>query len=662
MLFAPFRQRPLWIAFALAVTAMVSPAQPPTRPASVMRMPDAGPSPTPVAFIDPRPEDTVIATVSTGTLRISDLRPYAKTGGVQPLRQIPEARLAGAPATDLVAAAKFVAARLQAAADLTTSGSAEIEAQAMQEINQRTIQEIATRLFREKVSEKLTTPTLMEVKKYYDENLPTFLQPAYFKMHHLILYTYQPYIAKAGDTLENIAQEVAGDPAVAAAIRANVEQRPLRREAGKEFKPLTEGEELLVPMNNEAADKVRLRLESLIRQVGPNTKFEDLATTYSDAETKGAEIGPLPSGTRPLVPELMKYGFESEVGKLSPIFRTKHGWNVIQVTQRETTHTRSFDEVTTEIQATLRKQAQDRLTDGLLNDLMNQPDTEINYAALSQAASVSGISTDTVVYRAGKHQVKWAEIGRRVERGGLQASREAQREAIKAEREVVQANLLHYADLNNASAPLDVRERHAAMVTLARGNALMNRKLRDKVQANVTEEQVDKFYQEKQDQFKTPDMYKFQSIVMLIDPTEANDPAKREAALKRREGELASYLNRVKAPEDFVRYAEQLNAATLKAGENVPASQELVPLTGVPDELRAELGKLKLGQWSAPFRAGNRVMALLVNDFQAEKVQSLDEVRPRIRMQLMQRSNFEELMAQIESDLAQKARFEPQLK
>ncbi len=89
--------------------------------------------------------------------------------------------------------------------------------------------------------------------------------------------------------------------------------------------------------------------------------FEDLAKKYSQdpgTKEKGGDLGWLTQGQT--VPEFEKTAFGLDKGQISDLVRTQYGFHIIKVLDKETAHTRPFDEVKDSIRAPLMLQEADK--------------------------------------------------------------------------------------------------------------------------------------------------------------------------------------------------------------------------------------------------------------------------------------------------------------
>jgi len=105
---------------------------------------------------------------------------------------------------------------------------------------------------------------------------------------------------------------------------------------------------LLMTTNKTDAEveEIKKRAEDILAQLKKGTKFEDLAKKYSEdpgSKDKGGDIGWIGQGQT--VPEFEKTAFTLAPGQLSDLVRTQYGFHIIKVLEKETAHTKPFDEV-----------------------------------------------------------------------------------------------------------------------------------------------------------------------------------------------------------------------------------------------------------------------------------------------------------------------------
>lgn len=98
--------------------------------------------------------------------------------------------------------------------------------------------------------------------------------------------------------------------------------------------------------------EIRQKAEDVLKQAKKGANFEDLAKKYSEdpgTKEKGGQLGWIVQGQT--VPEFEKAAFSLPKGSVSDLVRTQYGFHIIKVLDKETAHTKSFDEVKDSIRA-----------------------------------------------------------------------------------------------------------------------------------------------------------------------------------------------------------------------------------------------------------------------------------------------------------------------
>ena len=103
---------------------------------------------------------------------------------------------------------------------------------------------------------------------------------------------------------------------------------------------------MTVRKTDAEVEEVKKKAEDVLKQARKSAKFEDLAKKYSeDPETKnkGGDWGWIVQ--KQTVPEVEKTAFSLSPGQISDLVRTQYGFHIIKVLEKETAHTKSFEEV-----------------------------------------------------------------------------------------------------------------------------------------------------------------------------------------------------------------------------------------------------------------------------------------------------------------------------
>src|ERR1700730_16908404 len=101
-------------------------------------------------------------------------------------------------------------------------------------------------------------------------------------------------------------------------------------------------------------EKIRQKAEDVLKQAKKNGKFEDLAKKYSEdpgTKDKCGDLGFITQGQT--VPEFEKTAFTLPTGSISDLVKTQYGFHIIKVLDKETAHTKPFEEVKESIKSPL---------------------------------------------------------------------------------------------------------------------------------------------------------------------------------------------------------------------------------------------------------------------------------------------------------------------
>jgi peptidyl-prolyl cis-trans isomerase D len=101
-------------------------------------------------------------------------------------------------------------------------------------------------------------------------------------------------------------------------------------------------------------DEIKKKAEDVLKQAKKGAKFDELAKKYSEdpgSKDKGGDLGWLVQGQT--VPEFEKVAFSMQLGQISELVKTQYGFHIIKVLEKETAHTKSFDEVKDSIRGPL---------------------------------------------------------------------------------------------------------------------------------------------------------------------------------------------------------------------------------------------------------------------------------------------------------------------
>jgi peptidyl-prolyl cis-trans isomerase D len=109
-------------------------------------------------------------------------------------------------------------------------------------------------------------------------------------------------------------------------------------------------------------EELKTTAEDVLKQAKKGAKFDDLAKKYSEdpgSKGKGGDLGWIIQGQT--VPEFEKTAFSLDKGQISDVVKTQYGFHIIKVLDKESAHTKPFEEVKDSLRAPLMLQQADKL-------------------------------------------------------------------------------------------------------------------------------------------------------------------------------------------------------------------------------------------------------------------------------------------------------------
>lgn len=143
-----------------------------------------------------------------------------------------------------------------------------------------------------------------------------------------------------------------------------------------------EASHILVSCAEEASEDERAKaeeeIEDVLKQLKGGGDFEKLAEEHSDCPSKsrGGDLGSFTRGK--MVPAFEQAAFKCEVGELSPIVKTRFGYHVIKVTDKQEAGTIPLKEVSENIREYLKRQQQDQAFEKYIEKLRSEADIRYN--------------------------------------------------------------------------------------------------------------------------------------------------------------------------------------------------------------------------------------------------------------------------------------------
>jgi peptidyl-prolyl cis-trans isomerase D len=119
---------------------------------------------------------------------------------------------------------------------------------------------------------------------------------------------------------------------------------------------------MTVGKTDAEVEEIKKKADDVLKQVKKGGKFEDLAKKYSEdpgSKDKGGDLSWITQGQT--VAEFEKTAFSLPVGQVSDLVKSQYGFHIIKVLEKETAHTKPFDEVKDSLRAPLLLTQADKL-------------------------------------------------------------------------------------------------------------------------------------------------------------------------------------------------------------------------------------------------------------------------------------------------------------
>src|SRR6516164_206997 len=194
------------------------------------------------------------------------------------------------------------------------------------------------------------TPTDAEIRAEYEKNKAKYLVPERRTVRYALLDTNQ-----LRQTIQ-IPEEV-----LKKQYQDNIRQYEVPNQVHVQH--------ILFKTVGQTEAETKKKAEDVLKQARKGVKFDELAKKYSEdpgSKDKGGDLGWIRQGQT--VPEFEKEAFSLAPSQISDLVRTQYGFHIIKVLEKQTAHTKPFDEV----QDALRAQAALNQADKQATDAVDQ--------------------------------------------------------------------------------------------------------------------------------------------------------------------------------------------------------------------------------------------------------------------------------------------------
>jgi peptidyl-prolyl cis-trans isomerase D len=139
---------------------------------------------------------------------------------------------------------------------------------------------------------------------------------------------------------------------------------------------------MTVGKTDAEVDEIKKKAQDILSQVKKGANFEDLAKKYSEdpgTKDKGGDLGWIIQGQT--VAEFEKAAFSLPKGSISDLVKTQYGFHILKIMDKESAHTKPFDEVKDSIRTPLLLSEADKQA-GDIADKLSQAIRQSNKVSL----------------------------------------------------------------------------------------------------------------------------------------------------------------------------------------------------------------------------------------------------------------------------------------
>jgi peptidyl-prolyl cis-trans isomerase D len=143
---------------------------------------------------------------------------------------------------------------------------------------------------------------------------------------------------------------------------------------------------MTVGKTDAEVEEIRKKAQDILNQAKKGANFEDLAKKYSEdpgTKDKGGDLGWIVQGQT--VAEFEKAAFSLPKGSISDLVKTQYGFHILKIIDKESAHTKPFDEVKDSIRTPLLLSEADKQAGGIA-DKLSQAIRQSNKVSLDDLA------------------------------------------------------------------------------------------------------------------------------------------------------------------------------------------------------------------------------------------------------------------------------------
>ncbi len=446
-----------------------------------------------------------------------------------------------------------------------------------------------------------------QVQAFYEANSSAFTTPMTFSIRHIYISNYVPVETKEGDTFESLAKRISGSTqAIDRILIDNPQKTPRAPEWStgnrETIKPLEPGELLLVPVSDKQKAQNRRRIEAAYKELENGASFAEVAEKYSENATKGQVIEGLRKTGKPMLPQVMEAVEQTDEGEYSDIFQTKHGFNIIEIVEKEPAKSLELSEVRDTItQRLLQKAAQEKARD-FVKQSFAADYVKIHYDKIRDADTPG----DAIILEAGDLTVPKRALDDTMLGPFSSDTPESDiMAALKANAEIRSLVLLARAkELGVQNLP-EYRGKLASGPHMNIYQEWLKTKRAEIENADISAEEAREYFEKNRQDFNRQARFTYYVLGKKVDTTDMLDGEKFDAIAEAKR-DMARYAIEAKSLDRFkqlIREHSELSDADTNEG-----LQEKVPVSRIPEALLTELTGMRPGQIGRPVYTDNFVL------------------------------------------------------
>lgn len=496
--------------------------------------------------------------------------------------------------------------------------------------------------YQQKVEPRIEELKKKAAKDYYDANKDElYTRPAFDFIRTLHVSTYEMVTAEEGDTLVGIAEGITGDAANASKIRQGVPpyyMRDVPAELDDDVlsSPLTAGEILFVPMNDDARASATALAESLREKLLDGEDIDKIAESVND-DLQVTATQPLNFSSDFNYYDGLKEAADA-LGEttVSQVVKTPAGLNILALQDSTTTEVIPFADIQEQLEASIaasqdeQRKAIEETRKETLDSLWEKYNVKVNEDIIARTnyTGADPLTSDTVIAEADDFKYTLDQFLNDLRLTGKdwgQLTREERMNVIK-----ISPVITNYLMVKDARAiGLEDNEqfkKQLEVIAMSEIVAAYNRQQADPDDNRVSKEELQAFYTDNLDNYTSPAQVTLRELSKRINMT--LPPAQKAESIEKAKKALEEIRSRIHSEEDFAQLARRESQAisTRSRGGIIGT---------VPDNFRGEafknqLRQLKPGEVSEPFLYGSEVMIIRMDDRIAPTVQPFEEVRRRV--------------------------------